>query len=433
MDIIPVAISAIVIIALIVVIVIYSRRKAILKGDGVILSAEKSASIASDVIVVERMQGGGIIIPIERLPATTNFEGKSLFEITDHTVIARISETIPAAAEVAAKIIANKALKNVELYKAVIPCGAILADSKEMDGAVRGIYRGVKGIKGHANLIKVDPSKISKATIVTNGVANVMNVGSLVVGQYYMAEINSKIEALGKSVNKISDFQEREFKSRIISLIALVGKISNFSSEILESNDLRNRKMHTLDDLEREGTQLLQQINLAIDEIIKKNQKPDYRDYQEKVDDLRLLLEYQHALMAVLGEISKLTYLLGKGENSIEMSYSLFNAYLEQSNQYRVKLEEWHKKQVELYGIDVNKNRRSKKGIEGFFASIPGSINDNLNYKKLEDGIGQKIDAQTAQSQFMINKPEEVFDKDVQIIIKDGKYFYLHEVPSSYS
>jgi hypothetical protein len=114
------------------------------------------------------------------------------------------------------------------------------------------------------------------------------------------------------------------------------------------------------------------------------------------------------------------------------MSYSLFNAYLEQSNQYRVALEEWHKKQVELHGIDVNKNRRSKKGIEGFFASIPGSINDNLNYKKLEDGIGQKIDAQTAQGQFMTNKPEEVYDKDVQIIIKDGKYFYLHEVPSSH-
>lgn len=115
------------------------------------------------------------------------------------------------------------------------------------------------------------------------------------------------------------------------------------------------------------------------------------------------------------------------------MSYSIFNAYLEQSNQIRVALKLWHKKQVESHGIDVNKNRRSKKGIEGFFASIPGFIDDNLNYKGLEDGLGQKIDAQTTQSQLMANKPEEIYDKDVQIIIKDGKYHYLHEELNSCS
>lgn len=431
MDILLVVILTIVIVALIVVLVIHSRRKAIFNSNDV-LSSEKSTSTTSEALEVE-VQGGGITIPIERLPATTKIEEKSLFEITDRTVIARISETIPTAAETAAKTITNKALKNVELYKAVIPSGATLAESKQMEGAVRGFYRGSKGIKGQANLVKVDPTKISKATTVANGVANVMNVGSLVVGQYYMSEINSKIEALSKSVNKISDFQKREFKSRILSLIALVGKISNFSSEILESDDLRNRKLHTLDDLEREGTQLLQQINLHIDEKIKKNQKPDYREYLEKIDDFRLLLEYQQILMTVLEELSKLTYLLGKGENSNEMSYSIFSAYLEQSNQIRAALENWHKKQVESHGIDVNKNRRSKKGIEGFFASIPGFIDDNLNYKGLEDGLGRKIDTQTTQSQLMINKPEDAYDKDVQIIIKYGKYYYLHEEIISYS
>ncbi|SEW20519.1 topoisomerase IV [[Clostridium] fimetarium] len=420
----------IIIVTLIVVLVIHSGRKVIYNSNDV-LSAEKTNSTTFEA--VEVVQGGGIGISIERLPATTKIEEKSLFEITDHTVIARISEIIPAAAETVAKTLTNKALKNVELYKVVIPSGVTLAESKQMEGAVRGFYRGAKGIKGQANLVKVDPTKISKAATVANRFANIMNVGSLVVGQYYMSEINSKIENLSKSVNKISDFQEREFKSRILSLMALSGKISNFSSEILESDDLRNRKLHTIDDLEREGIQLLQQINLAFVEIIKKNQKTDYKEYQEKVDSFRLLLEYQQILMTVLEQISKLTYLLGKGENSNEMSYSIFNVYLEQSNQIRAALEEWHRKQVELHGINVNKNRRSKKGIEGFFASIPGFIDDNLNYKGLEDGLVQKIDAQTTQSKLMLNKSEEVYDKDVQIIIKDGKYYFLHEELNSYS
>lgn len=425
MDYFLVLIFAIIVIALIVVLTIYLRRKAIFNGNDV-LCPEKSASITPETLEVESVQGE-ITIPIERLPATIKIEEKSLFEITDRTVIARISQTIPAAAETAAKTITNKALKNVELYKAVIPSGATLAESKQMEGAVRGFYRGAKGIKGQANLVKVDPAKISKATKIANGVANVMNVGSLVVGQYYMSEINSKIETLKKSVNKISDFQEREFKSRILSLIALVGEISNFSSEILESDDLRNRKLHALDDFKKEGTQLLQQVNLSMDDIIKKNQKPDYREYQKKVDDFKILLEYQQILMTVLEEISKLTYLLGKGENSNEMSYSIFNTYLQQSNQIRLSLEEWHKRQVESHGIDVNKNRRSRKGIEGFFAAIPGLIDDDLNYKGLEDGLGKKIDAQTTQSQLISNEPEDIYDKDVQIVIKEGKYYYLHE------
>lgn len=255
MDVLFVLILTIIIVALSVVLVIHSKRKDIFNGNDVLTTCE--------ALEVERVQRGRINIPIELLPATTKIEEKSLFEITDGTIIARISETIPAAAETVAKTVTNKALKNVELYKAVIPSGATLSKSKQMEGAMRGFYRGAKGIKGQANLVKVDPTQISKATKLANCVANIINIGSLVVGQYYMSEINSKIEALSKSINKISDFQEREFKSRILSLIALVGKISNFSSEILESDDLRNRKLHTLDDLEREGTQLLQQVNLT--------------------------------------------------------------------------------------------------------------------------------------------------------------------------
>ena len=426
MDYFLVIILTIIFIALIVVLVINSMRKAN-SNDKDAFDIVNLTPITSEALEVESVQESGIIIPIERLPSTTAIDDKELFEITDNTVIARISETIPSAAEKIAKTINNKALTNVELYKAVIPGGATLVDSKQIEGAVRGFYRGTNGIKGHANLVKIDPTKISKASTMANGVANVMNVGSLVVGQYYMSEINLKLETMSKNVSKISDFQDREFKSRILSLIARVGKISNFSSEIIESDDLRNRKLHTLDDLEGEGTQLLQQVNLTIDEIIKKNQKPDFREYQEKVDDFRVLAEYQQMLMSILEEISKLTYLLGKGEISNEMSYSIFNAYLKQLNQIRAALEEWHEKQVESLGIDIDKNRISKKGIEGFFAAIPGFVDNNLNYKELKNGLGQKINAQKSKNQLMLNEPEDVYGKDVQIIIKDGKYYYLHE------
>lgn len=426
MDYFLIIILTIIIVALIAALVIKSRRKVNSKSKDV-LDTVNSSPITSEALEVESVQESGITIPIERLPVTTEIDEKSLFEITDCTVIARISETIPAAAETAAKTITNKALKNVELYKAVIPNGATLAESKQMEGAVRGIFHGANGVKGHANLVKVDPTKISKASSVANGVANVMNVGSLVVGQYYMSEINSKLETMTKSIDQISDFQDREFKSRILSLLSRVGEISEFSSEIMENDEQRKIKLTTLENLKGIATELLGQVNLTITDISQKSPNPDYKEYLEKVDEFNILVEYQNVLITVLEEISKLTYLLGKGGISSNMCYSLFNKFFEQSVQTRNLLEQWHDRQVKSLCIDLGKNRITKTGVEGFFSAIPGFMDDKWKYKDLKQGLVQKINTQIKPKPKALNKPEEIYDEDVQIIIKDGKYYFLHE------
>lgn len=419
-------ILTIIIAALVVALVIKSRGKTNYKSKDV-LNTTHFAAITSEALEDECVQESGITISIERLPMTTEINEKSLFEITDRTVIARISETIPAAAETAAKTITNKALKNVELYKAVIPSGATLAESKQMEGAVRGIYSGVKGIKGHANLVKVDPTKISKSASVANGVANVMNVGSLVVSQYYMSEINSKLETMAKSIDQISDFQDREFKSRILSLLSRVEEISQFSSEIMENDEQRKIKLTTLENLKGIATELLGQVNITITDISQKSANLDFKEYQEKVDEFNILVEYQNILVTVLEEVSKLTYLLGKGGSSSVICYSLFNKFLDQSVQTRNLLEQWHDKQVKVLDIDLNKNRISKTGVAGFFSAIPAVVDENWKYKELEQGLAQKINTQIKHKPKALNKQEEIYDEDVQIIIKDGKYYFLNE------
>ncbi len=54
-----------------------------------------------------------------------------------------------------------------------------------------------------------------------------MNVASLVVGQYYMAEVDAKLEQLQAGVDKVIEFQETQFKSKILSLIPKVGGLPN--------------------------------------------------------------------------------------------------------------------------------------------------------------------------------------------------------------
>lgn len=48
---------------------------------------------------------------------------------------------------------AVKAANGEVLYSAIIPVGTKLTDSKAMEGAVRGIYHGADGIRGHAKFL----------------------------------------------------------------------------------------------------------------------------------------------------------------------------------------------------------------------------------------------------------------------------------------
>ena len=191
-----------IVIITLVILVIVARRKA----------SKNSNDFADGSVALMAVDSDTISLTIERISALSAIEEMSLAEITDSTILARINQTIPSVANTAAKTVTNNALKNAEIYRAILPSGGTLTKAKDMPGAYRGFSRDAKNIKEHANLFRVDPTKINKATKIANIGANVINVGSLVVGQYYMAEISSKLETMSNSINKISDFQEREFK-----------------------------------------------------------------------------------------------------------------------------------------------------------------------------------------------------------------------------
>ncbi len=409
-----------------IVIFIFKSRKQVLSRDRGDTDSTTLISITSQTFGKENVKNSRIPISLGLLATTTEIDEKSLFEIINLTVIARISAISPIITEIATRTVSNNTLKNMEVYRLIIPSGETLAKSLDMKGAWRGFFHGAKGIKGHGNWVKVDASK---ATSLANGFANVMNIGSLVVGQYYMCVINSKLETITKNIDKISDFQNREFKSRILHVITFIGEISKFSSEIMESDDQRKLKLITLANLMTSAAQLLGQVNFTIDDIVKKSPNPDYKEYQERVNDFNILVEYQIVLVDVLAEISKLTYLLGKETISIESSYSTFYIYRGFSEQTRNALEEWHKKQVRDLNIDLDNNRILKSGVEGIISAMPALIDDEWKYKTLQHGLVQKIKIQSQTELKAFDKSDAVYDKDVQIIIKDGKYYFLHEAP----
>jgi hypothetical protein len=104
----------------------------------------------------------------------------------------------------------------------------------------------------------------------------------------------------------------------------------------------------------------------------------------------------------------------------------VFNKFLEQSVQTRNALEEWHQNQVKSLAIDLDKKRISKSGVEGFFAAIPEIVVGDWKYKRLDDSLVQKMTTQSESATSVPTRISDVYDNDVEIVIKDGKYYYLH-------
>ncbi|HGK1582666.1 TPA: topoisomerase IV, partial [Streptococcus pneumoniae] len=56
---------------------------------------------------------------------------------------------------------------------------------------------------------------------------------------------------------------------------------------------------------------------------------------------------------------------------------------------------------------------------------VPGLFNKDLEYKPLDENIEEKIISQTFKKRLETAHPDEVLNKDIEIITKEGKLYYL--------
>lgn len=257
-----VIIGACIVVAIAGGIVLYvknKRTKNELGNTAVVVSKTSSSKLQASEVANDP------VIQIGILPADAISDETKLVEITDSKVLAHINNLVPGLAQ--AGNAANNATQAVKangevLYRAIIPAGAKLTDSKAMEGAVRGFYHGADGIRGHANLVAVEAQK--GTAVAANTAAAAMGVASMIVGQYYMTQINAELGVISDGISQIQNFQDNEYRSRVFSLVAHVKKIADFQTEILENDELRLSKIAQLDSLEEECTKLLGQANLTL-------------------------------------------------------------------------------------------------------------------------------------------------------------------------
>lgn len=250
------------------------------------------------------------------------------------------------------------------------------------------------------------------------------NMASMVVGQYYMNEINNKLDDLKEDVNLISDYLDSDYKSRIAYIVSKLKEVIENKSEILSSEFSMNKRYDDILELESDCSKLLGQAN----EMIKNNIKEvniDYRKYEKQLKQVHKWFLRQQILQTLLLEIGNLRYVLSNGNETSKLSHTQYNNYLLQCNNVNNELEKWHNSVGKKLGVDIMVARRNGKFFKVKKNTI-GKINEEWAYNKINENIVELIKSQTnvAKLEPYINKKQ---DEIIKIQRYNGEYYNLIE------
>ena len=367
----------------------------------------------------------GISIPVEMLPTDMAPEDNKLIEITDSKILAHIDHLIPEFAQISNAV--NNAMQAANsngevLYRAIIPANANLANSREMAEAFRGFYHGADGIRGHANLVPVEAQ--NGAAVLSNTAAAAMGIASMVVGQYYMTQINAELGHIGDDVSKIVNFNDTEFRSRVTSLVRHIAKIAKFELEILENDELRITKIVQLDRLEEECTKLLDQASTTLRDQAKKSNL-GFEAYEKELQEAQNWYIYQNTLLEMLHKISELRYTLHLGNVSREQCATLLPDYTQQACEAQRHLKHWHQATAQRLSIDTTETRRKREGWDRAIHYFPGLFDDDRNFRPISERTADLIAIQSNQYSSPNHNNSEFYLEDVQLIKKGEKVYYL--------
>lgn len=250
------------------------------------------------------------------------------------------------------------------------------------------------------------------------------NTASMIVGQYYMNEINNKLDELQENINGISDYLDSEYKSRIAYIISKIKEITENKIEILSNEFSCNKRYDDILELENDCSKLLGQANEMIKNNIKRDNL-DYSKYEKKLKEAYKWFSRQQILQTLLLEIGNLRYILAKGNETSKLSHTQYNNYLLQSNNVNELLKQWHDTISLKLGIDVNQARRNARFFKAKKYTI-GKINEDWAYNKLDEKVVKLIENQTNAKKLepcMNNKQDEI----IKIQKYNGEYYNLFE------
>lgn len=247
-----------------------------------------------------------------------------------------------------------------------------------------------------------------------------MNAASMVVGQYYMSEINNKLEDIKNSIDNISNFQDSEYLSKLLHTCSKINEITENQNDILLNEEARKNAYSDIKDIETKCAELLGQANIQIGKNINDSELNAKR-YFEKVKTIEEWYKRQQVTQELLLKIGDLRFTLANGSEKSNLSHKQFNNYLDTTNKVNNQLELWHNNYINKLGIDIDKHIK-KGSLFKVREKTIGLIKEDWNYNKVEDSTIKQISSQIEPKKY--NKLISDKKDDVILIQKyKGNYY----------
>lgn len=361
---------------------------------------------------------------ISQLPAR---EESQLKEIKSPQLLGSLVSLFEAAAAGGTLGLGVKAARNLAsggIYKLIMPQGLSadgLASSSTVEGAVRGIVQGTAGkVVGQASFMPLDFSEL----LFANGAVAAVQMAAMVISQVYLEQISAQLESIDQSLKVIERFQETQFQSRILSLMAQVGKLSEFHLEILANEDQRRSQLHQLNTLEAECTQLLGQASLNMKDVLEKKVQ-DFDAYQMRTKEIQRWEIVQKALWKVLNRLAELRYVFSLGRTSRQQCMALLEVYGEQTAEVHQRLHTWHEEATQRLGVIVSKRKRRRNGMDAAVFFLGGLVNEDLNFVDFSQELADMIREQSSFQLPVVCDLSTWYEQPAQLVFKEQTIFYL--------
>lgn len=338
-------------------------------------------------------------------------------------LLSTISQTLPATFSVTSALASEVAEKaGSGAYQVIMQSGQSLMHSKNGENLYKGTTQaaGHRGIAGSADLKPIN-STASELAAKTGAVAGVMAVASMVVGQYYMTEIDGKLESISESIDDIKNFQKTELLAQISTVVRESRQLSVYNDEIMESASERQLARHRASDFEEKSGELLDQINSLIRLELVPSGK--FSEYERHTRGLVPLLSSQQVLVATLRELSRLTVVLSRSEVSPERAGATYKELVASSEKVRDNVVEWHSKETDVWHVNLARESRAKTGIKKVVSQPLTLVNPELAYQHVPSEFIKQVQTQSSMRQPEL--PEMTgYQVPVDLLIQNNQVYY---------
>ncbi len=130
-------------------------------------------------------------------------------------------------------------------------------------------------------------------------------------------------------------------------------------------------------------------------------------------------------LLEVLYRIADLKYALYFGAVSRKQCSAIIPECESRAEDSRKSLEKWHADMIEKLQIDIEKDRRKLLGDVSVVNDIFSLIGKDKQYVSVDKKTVTMIRNQSGKQMMKDVDKSELYSKDVRLISKDGKVYYL--------